>query len=246
MSQKYLTSALVAALIVAVALLVLGQRPVGAQQPTTVNGEVVRTISVGGEGTVSASPDQATIQIGVRTQGKTAAEALAANSTQMQALLNALKRNSLAEKDIQTRDFSIWPQYRNSSDGLESTIIGYEVSNSVFITVRDLKNFGTILDAAVKAGGNQVNGIQFGFSDPAGLLEEARVQAMANARAKAGQLAELADVTLGSVVSVSESGAVPPPMFVRAEMAAADGGVPIESGESSVQLSVQVTYEIIP
>lgn len=245
MSQKYLTTALVAALIVAVTLLVLGQRGATAQQPVTANGEVVRTISVSGEGTVSASPDQATIQIGVRTQAKTADEALAANNAQMEGLISSLKRNNLTDKDIQTRDFSIWPQYRHSDNGSEPTITGYEVSNSVFITVRDLANFGAILDAAVKNGGNQVSGIQFGFSDPAALLQEARVKAMENARSKASQLAALADVKLGSVVVVSEAGAVPPPMLYREEMAmAADGAVPIASGESSVQLTVQVTYEI--
>lgn len=244
--KKYGLTALVAVAVVALMLFLVGQRPVGAQETTEGSKGIVRTVSVNGTGTITATPDQATIQIGVRTQGETAEEALAANNTRMTSLLNSLKAASLAQRDIQTRDFSIWPQYRTSTNGTNS-ITGYEVHNLVVITVRDLDNFGSVLDAAVKAGSNEINSIQFGFSNPNALLDQARVAAMADAERKAGELAKLADVEVGTVVTISEMGALQPPMpMERMAMDTAAGSVPIESGESAVTLSVQVTYELVP
>jgi uncharacterized protein len=248
MSRKSLIlTVLVAGVTVLVALVAFGGRFAGAQDPTPVQpGEVIRTVSVNGEGEVTAAPDQATIQLGVRTQAETAAEALEENNQRMQALLNTLREAGVAAADMQTSDMSIWPQYRHSPNGT-SSVTGYEVSNAVSVTVRDLENFGAILDAAVRAGGNQVNGISFGFSDPTALLNQAREAAMVNAQAKAARLAELAGVRLGTVVTISETGAMPPPIMVRAaQEAMADAAVPIEAGESAVNVMVQVTYELVP
>jgi uncharacterized protein len=248
MTRKSLVlTVLVAGVTVLVALIAFGGRFAGAQDPIQVQtGEVVRTVSVHGEGEMSAAPDQATIQLGVRTQAETAGDALEENNQRMQALLNTLREAGVAAADMQTSDMSIWPQYRHSPNGT-SSITGYEVSNVVSVTIRNLENFGAILDAAVRAGGNQVNGISFGFSNPDELLDQAREAAMATAQAKAARLAELAGVRLGTVVTISETGAVPPPIMVRAaEGMMADAAVPIETGESAVTVTVQVTYELVP
>lgn len=215
-------------------------------QPAASTSQVVRTVSVSATGSAAATPDQATINLGVRTQGDTADEALDDNNEQMTALLATLRAAGVAARDIQTSDFSIYPQYADSSNGT-LRITGYEVSNRVIVTVWNLTNFGGVLDAAVEAGGNQVDGIQFGFNDPAALLDQAREQAMTEAARKATQLATLADVQVGTVVSISESGAVPQPMFARSPMEqAADAAVPVETGESAVTVTVQVTYELAP
>lgn len=244
-TRSILSTIVVVALTVLGVHLAFGERSVTAQEPAAPAQEVVRTVSVAGTGTISAVPDKATIQLGVRTQGETAAEAMDQNNEQMTALLAALRRASIASRDIQTSDFSIWPQYDTSPNGT-STVTGYEVSNRVTITVRDLANLGTTLDAAVRAGGNQVDGIQFGFTDSTALLDEAREAAMADAERKASQLAGLAGVQLSTVVSIAESGAVPPPMPVlaRAEMAADMASVPVETGETAVNVTVQVTYQL--
>ena len=246
MSNKYVTTALIAALVVSIMFSLFGQRSVTAQQPAVAGEEIVRTVSVAGKGTILAVPDQATIQIGVRTEAKTSEKALEENNDKMAALQASLRRARIASKDIQTRDFSIWPQYSESSSRT-TRITGYEVSNTLVITVRNIENLGKILDAAVKAGGNQVYGIEFGFTDPSALLDEAREEAMKDAKRKATQLAKLADLKLGTVVTISESGSAPTPVFrAAADTFAEAASVPIETGESSVSLSVQVTYELVP
>ncbi|MDQ4078993.1 MAG: SIMPL domain-containing protein, partial [Chloroflexota bacterium] len=209
--------------------------------------EPVRTVSVSGTGEVSAAPDQATIQIGVRTEAETAEQALAENNERMSALVDTLRAAGIQSRDIQTTNFAIWPQYRHR-DNEAPDITGYEVSNTVSITVRNLDTFGETLDAAIRAGGNQVNNIQFDFSDPAALMDQARQNAMADARHRASQLAQLAEVQLGPVVTISESGTTPPPVIMR-EMPAVEAdvaAVPIERGESTISINLQVTYELLP
>ncbi|MGH2543518.1 MAG: SIMPL domain-containing protein [Ardenticatenaceae bacterium] len=240
--QSLLLTAIVAALTI-LAIATFSGRLALAQGENNTPEPFQRTVSVSGSGEISAVPDQATIELGVRTQASTAAEALDENNAKMQALTGTLRQAGIAARDIQTSDFSIWPQYRNPSEG-ETTISGYEVSNRVAIKVRDLSAFGEILDQAVQAGGNQVNSIQFGFGDPSALLDQAREEAMADAAHKATQLAQLAGMNLGVVVTISESGAVPPPIIMRGAADMEQAAVPIETGESTVSVSIQVTYEL--
>ncbi len=224
------------------------QTPTPSPVPTQVVAEtpppINRTVSVTGVGTVTAAPDQATIYIGVRTEGDTSSDALDENSTQMTALLTTLKAAGIQAKDIQTSDFSIYPRYNDTPNGTTQRIIGYEVSNTVLVIVRNLDKFGEVLDAAVSAGGNQVNGIQFGFGNPAALTEQAREQAMVAAKANADQLASLADVELGTVVSINESSYYPTPVY-RGALESADAAAPIEAGQSSLSVTVNVTYELV-
>ncbi len=244
MRTKAIAVAVVVTILGIAAFFAQGYKPVAAQGATETP-TISRTVSVTGTGIVTGTPDQATIYVGVRTEATTSAEALTDNNEQMTALINTIKAAGVAARDIQTSDFSIYPRYADRTDG-ELRVVGYEVSNSVHITVRDLTKLGTILDAAVRAGGNQVSGISFGFSDPAAMVEEARAQAVANARANAEQLATLTDAELGAVITINENmNSFPTPVY-REAMAGADmASVPIESGQSSVNVSVNVTYELI-
>lgn len=244
MRTKAIAVAVVIAILSVTAFFAQGYKPVAAQGTTTEN-PITRTVSVTGNGVITGTPDQATIYVGVRTDAATSAAALTDNNEQMTALINTLKSAGVAARDIQTSDFSIYPRYNDGTNG-ELRVVGYEVSNSVHITVRDLTKLGTVLDAAVRAGGNQVSGISFGFSDPAALVEQARAQAVANARDNAEQLASLSDAELGAVITINESmNNYPTPIYRDAMAQAEMSVVPIESGQSSVNVSVNITYELV-
>jgi len=209
------------------------------------------TISVQGQGEVTATPDTAMINSGVTTQAATAREALDANSAAMDELIAALKDAGIEERDIQTSNFSVNPNYVYSDArdengySLPPRIDGYQVSNTVTVRVRDLETLGAILDKSVTVGANTINGISFSVADPSEVLDKARRAAVKDARAKAELYAEAAGVDLGELESISESqgvsGPQPYPMYARAEAAAA---VPVSAGELSFSVSVNVAWEM--
>ena len=188
--------------------------------PALADGDVTRTISVTGTGIVEAAPDMATLMIGVTTQGATAAEA----------------------RDMQTSNLSINPSW-TGYDTSTPTISGYVASNMLTVRVRALDTTGAILDAAVADGANTLNGMIFGLADPEPAYNEARKEAVADARAKAELLAMAAGVKLGQVVSISDAGAMtdPAPMY-RDAVAAAP--VPVQGGELGLIANVAVTWQI--
>ncbi len=215
------------------------------------------TISVAGRGKISALPDLAEINVGVATQAPTAQQALAANSEAMATLQALLKERGVAAKDIQTTQIQVNPQYSQPRPQLSSVqqaefvprIVGYRVDNSVQVTSRQIAKLGTLLDALVQAGANQVHGIQFRVDEPEKLLDEARKRAMTDARRKAEQLAGEAGVVLGTAISIREEGAsMPPPMpygsMPGMGMMAAERSVPVAAGEQEISVSVQVIYEM--
>lgn len=211
------------------------------------------TITVTGTGEVSASPDTAFINSGVTSQGATAREALDANSAAMRELLAALEEAGIAARDIQTSGFSVQPNYvytdARDENGytLPPRINGYQVFNTVTVRVRDLDQLGAILDRSVSVGANTVNGISFSVADPSALYDEARVEAFADARRKAGIYAEAAGVELESIHAINESlaGGYPPPQpYMMREAMAADASVPVSTGELSFTVNVSVTWEI--
>jgi uncharacterized protein len=215
-------------------------------------GPSLPTIAVDGRGEVSASPDTAYINSGVTTQAATAREALDANTAAMTQLIDTLKAAGIAERDIQTSGFSVSPNYVYSDlrDALGYSqppkINGYTVSNTVNVRVRDIGILGDVLDKSVSVGANTINGISFAVDDPADLYNEARKLAFADARAKASLYADAADVDLKSIRSLSESqGYAPPqPYMMREAAVASDKAVPIQSGELTFSINVQVTWEI--
>jgi hypothetical protein len=208
------------------------------------------TISIAGRGEVQAAPDMAVITSGVTSQGATAREALDANTAAMTELLDELKASGIEARDIQTTCFSVNPSYVYSDErdsngySLPPKVTGYQVSNTVTVVVRDLEDLGTILDRSVTVGANTVNGVTFSVADPTELYNEARQKAFADARAKAELYAETAGTTLGDLEAIRESqgfdGPQPYAMYARAE--AASSAVPVEAGELTFTINVDVEW----
>jgi uncharacterized protein YggE len=202
-----------------------------------------RTVSVSATGSVSAEPDLATISAGVVAEAETAKDALARNSSLMTKLLDGLKALSIAPKDIQTTAVNVEPRYTQAKDGRPATISGYRVVNQVRLTVREGKRLGEILDAAITLGANQVHGISFDVTKAESLKDEARKQAMANAKQRAELYATAAGAQLGPVMQIAESVNEPArPVF--AARASGVAPVPIEAGTRVLTVEINVTYAL--
>ena len=200
-------------------------------------------INVTGIGTVEAAPDVASLSIGVTSQGETAVAALAAKSSAMEAVMARLTAAGVETRDMQTSNLSVNPNW-SGHDSSAPTITGYVAANLLTVTIRDLGALGQVLDAAVQDGANTLNGLSFGLADPGPLLDDARKEAVADARARAELLASAAGVKLGRIVSISEGqlGQGPVPYY-KAELAAT--AVPVAGGEVDVQATVTIVYEIV-
>ncbi|MFN3933384.1 SIMPL domain-containing protein [Parvibaculum sp.] len=210
-----------------------------------------RTITITGEAQVSAAPDIAYVDMGVVTEGKTAGEALAANTAAMQKVFDGLEKAGIDKKDMQTSNFSVYPVYEQvrPDDNRPHTpkIGGYTVQNQLTVKVRDLDNLGAILDKVVSLGSNQLSGIRFAIDDPKPLMNEARQAAVKDALDKAKLYAGAAGVAVGEIISISENGySVPQPyyakdmMMMRAEAAP----VPVAAGEQTVSANVTLVIRI--
>ena len=202
-----------------------------------------RTVSVSATGTVAAEPDIAHISAGVTTEGDTARDAIARNNTVMAKVIEGLKAAGVAARDIQTTTLNVEPRYSQPKDGRPGTVSGYRVVNQVRLTVREVKRLGEVLDQAIALGANQINSIGFDIANAETLKDEARKQAMANAKRRAELYATAAGVQLGHVLRISESvmEAIGRPMAGRA-MAASS--VPIEAGTRTLTVEVHVTYAL--
>lgn len=203
-------------------------------------------LTVSAEGMSEGRPDMATINLGVTTEGQTAQAALAENARRMTALTQALRRAGIAERDIQTSNVSVYPQqqYRENQQPL---ITGYQANNTVTAKVRNIDNTGRVIDAAVGAGGNTVNGVYFSYQDPDRQLDAARRDAIEEARRRAELYANALNMRVARVVAVQEGGGgyppVPMPVAVRME-AAQDASTPIAPGQIETRVSVSVTFEL--
>jgi uncharacterized protein YggE len=221
-------------------ILVLGISPALAQ--TASPPAQSRTLTMSGAGEARAVPDMVTFTAGVSSQAPTAAAALAANSTHMKSVMAALKKIGIADKDMQTINFSISPRFADE-DNQARHVTGYRVNNDLRIQLDDVKNLGGALDALVGAGANQVNAITFAIRDPAPLLARARQGAVADARARAMSYAAAAGVSLGPILSISENGGNRP-AYAPMPMLRAAQSVPIAAGEESVTAAVSIVWEI--
>lgn len=215
--------------------------------------EVVGTISsqqnigiwVTGVGEVPVVPDIAVLSIGVQAQRETVSEAQQAAVTAMDGIMGVLGTYNIEEKDIQTQQYSIQPVY--SWDDGEQMLLGYSVTNIVIVKIRNIEDAGSIIDAAVAAGGDytRVNSISFSVDEPEAYYEDARQEAMGDAEAKAKQLADLGDVKLGKPTYINESSGTPPVIYRDFdEGAATTEEASISPGEIEVQLTVEVHYGI--
>ena len=206
------------------------------------------TLNLAAYGETRIAPDMATINLGVTTEAKTAAEAMTTNSRQMNQMLAALAKAGVAAKDIQTSNLNLAPQYVYAQNQ-PPRLTGYQASNQVSVTVHDLARLGAAVDATVNAGANQVNGISFGLNDPTAAEDAARLEAVKALQAKAELYAKAAGYRVGRLVSLSEGGgyAPAPPMpmagFAKRDMAVSASRV--EPGELKVRIDVSGFYELI-
>ena len=207
--------------------------------------ETPRTLSVDGDGKVTLVPDMATISIGVHSENKNATEAVASNNSKSQAVVTALKSFGIADKDIRTRNFSIFPRQEWSKDG-ERLGITYVVDNTVVVTVRDLDKIGKILDEAIKAGANNIGGISFDVTDRESAYQKALAAAVENARARAEAIAKAAGVSIDKVQSIdSYVNASPVPVmrsYAKDMEASAANEVPISAGSMDITVTVHIVF----
>lgn len=207
------------------------------------------SVTVTGAGGVSAAPDRAQIQAGVVTEAPRAADAVASTSAAMQKVLAALDAAGIDRKQVQTSRFDVSPVFADMAPGMRGTpaISGYRASNQVSVEVREIDKVGSVLDALVGAGANEVGGISFSIADPKPLEDQARKQAVADARRKAELYAAATGTTLGRVLAIDESGGGPGPYPVRfARMAAEAAPAPIAPGELDLAVNVVVTWSLAP
>ncbi len=203
------------------------------------------TITVTGSGLVTLTPDIAYINIGVHSQDASASVAMTANSASAQAVIDSIKSAGVAEKDIQTTNFSVYPQQQYDGNGKITGIL-YMVDNTVYVTVRDLTKLGGLLDASVRAGANNINSISFDVADRTAALSQARLAAVADARKQADELTGATGVSLGAVktISYNDSSAPVTVQYVRLEAAAPASNVPVQSGSMQITTTVTIVYEI--
>jgi uncharacterized protein YggE len=199
-------------------------------------------ITVTGEATLSVAPDQASIDGGVTTEAKTAREASDSNNAAMGKVLLALKGTGIEEKDFQTSRLSLQPQSAPNRTG-PAIIVGYRASNRVTIRLRDVTKVANVIDTLVGAGANDIGGINFMVSQASKLLDDARDQAVADARRKAEIYAKAAGVTLGAPLSIAEQGA-PGPVFRGKMVGAMAASAPVAQGEETLAVTVSVSWAI--
>jgi uncharacterized protein YggE len=209
-------------------------------------------IVVTGEGEATARPDLAMLTLSVMREAKTAREALDANSSAMTEVIAAMKAEGVADADLQTSSLSIEPRYAypTNKDGEQQApqLVGYQVTNSLGVRVRQIDKVGALLDKAVTLGVNQGGQINFDSVDATKTLTEARKRAVQDAMGRAKTLAEAAGIKLGQVIEISENALNMPPVPVMAKSfdmrAAAPAPAPVEAGENAYRVQVSVTFAI--
>jgi uncharacterized protein YggE len=215
-------------------------------------GPMPSTIRVTATGEARANPDRAWADFGVETTGATAAAAATENARRMTQIIAALQRAGVPREDIETRDYSVYPNYVPPPNGQgEPVLRGYRVSNTVTARTDRVASVGSLIDAALGAGANRVNGVRFGLKSPETLRTQALRQAMERGRAEAEVIATGLGVRLGRIVDASTSSEPPRPMPVMmmdAAMMSRAGAAPptpIEAGEQTVAATIWLTYAIV-
>jgi hypothetical protein len=242
-------------LLMAAALAAAGTAPAAAQAvssgPVVSVGNAVLTISA--DGRSIRAPDLAVFNAGVTTQAKTAAAALSENAERMNAVIASLKASGIADRDIQTSNLSVNPVYgqpradEHGNISGEPVIMGYQATNQVEVRQRKIGNYGKTIDTLVSAGANQVSGPSFQLDNPDAASDEARIDAMKKARARAELYAKAAGLSVRRILTISESGGYtpqPPLMYARAEAMMAKAPSPVSAGELQISANVTVTFEL--
>ncbi|MGQ0661320.1 SIMPL domain-containing protein [Sphingosinicella sp.] len=213
-----------------------------SQPAATIAGTRLDVVATG---EVTRVPDIVRINAGVVTQATTAVEAIRQNAARMGRVRAALARAGVQPRDIQTSNLSLQPDYRYEQNQ-PPQLIGYRASNQVNVRFRNIADSGRILDALVAEGANQIDGPHLGLDRPEVALDEARIAALANARARAELYARSLNMRVRRVLLVSESGAtLPPPMPVmRMREAAQAADTRIEPGEQVLSVTLTVSFEL--
>ncbi len=206
------------------------------------------TVSFSGEGKVLANPDVAMLDLAIVTEATTSKAAQDQNSAKSQALTDFLKKQGIAEKDIKTTGYNIYPQY-SYRPSEKPTISGYQVNQSIQIKIRDLTNTDKVLDGVVSVGVNQINNLQLTIDSPEKLKAEARQKAITDAKNKADELEGQLGIRLGRIVNFSENiGGYPGPIMYAKEVSGqggmGGGGPSVPTGENEIVVSVTITYQI--
>ena len=199
-------------------------------------------VTVTGEATISVAPDAVVIRVGVTNQAKTAKAASDANAKRMTAVIAAIEATGVPARDVQTSRLSLQPQYEPNKGGT-AHLLGFQVTNRITIKIHDVGRLPTVLDHAIAAGANEMSGIEFKVSDQSKLLDQARDDAIADARRKAALYAKAAGAKLGRVVSITEEGVPSQPRPLAAMRA---GAVPVAPGELTLRARVLVSYKLEP
>lgn len=214
-----------------------------------VNSTPQRSLNVNAIGSVQVQPDIAVINIGVSSRNEDVTQALDENTASANAIRQTLVDLGVAEEDIQTSNFNVFPQQQQNMPATpeeppQSQTV-FVVQNTVTITVRELNSLGEILAAVVQDGANTINGINFRLEDPSKAVAEARQKAITEAENQAQAIAAAAGVALGEIISISinDSGAPTPRTSVAMEQAAGSS-VPISGGTLTVQVTANLTYGI--
>ena len=205
---------------------------------------------VTGEGKTMASPDIVLLSLGIEAEAKTVAQAQRDAAEAMSDVMKVLKANGIAEKDIQTQRFSIYPVRKWIEDERREITTGYRVTNIVVAKIRQIDKAGTVIDAVAEAGGDltRINDISFSIDDPTSYYKEARAKAVGDAIARAKQMADAADIKLGKLLYISEGTQYVQPLEVRDYLFKAEGAAPsatsISAGELEIRVTVQMVYDI--
>lgn len=199
-----------------------------------------KLVTVTGEASIAVAPDMAVVRVGVGSQGKNARDASDANAKAMTAVIAAIKNSGVAERDIQTSQLSLQPQYDSSKTGT-ARLTGFQATNQVTLRIRAISDLASVVDRAIAAGANEMSGIEFVVSQQSTLLDHARADAVADAHRKAEIYAQAAGVKLGPAIAITDEGASPPPRPMQALRA---GAVPVAPGEQTLRAMVTVSYEL--
>lgn len=227
--------------------LLVGGSAFAQPQPQHIALAGVDTISVSGTAKLRIRPDQITFSIGVETVAPTVTEAVRENNRKVSAVIAALKRGGAEDRNLQTSNLSIYPrqEYR---EGQQPRILGYQVTNTITVTTREVEQAGTLLQVAIDAGANVASGLSFVVSNPAQAEAEGLRRAYQDALAKAQALAAEAGRSVGRAVAIAEGGMVEPPrpMYRTMDMAAESsvGQVPVEPGTQELEFRVSVVFEM--
>jgi len=245
MTQPFRTigAGVLGALIVAVAALSSHAGPAAGAPSPSADTPASNTITVSASGKVSQVPDVARVSLGVSQTKPTVQAARQAAATRMTNIIAAMKALGVADADIQTVGLNLYPQYANGSS---TKIVGYTVGNQIQITVRDLDKADDVVDTATAKGATEVDGISFDIADPAKALNDARVSAIAAAQASAAAMASAAHLSLGSVISITDTSPASPIVYggLPGRFAAADAATPIQPGSQDVSANVTVVFAI--